>query len=185
MLYSLGSIILDIPITDLQNALGKSGAAGIAPAMASLSRWITNNPEFQGNALTAIQTINSLTPASAFEPHIGRNDINASPYSILAFFLCHIVLWAFASVATSSQKQELQRAIEIDAGLNASAFCAVMKRALRESDVLGGQDSSDRRRSYSDAPKILFRSAAEVLMRLGTWGSSLSLAMLLHQRAKM
>jgi hypothetical protein len=34
-------------------------------------------------------------------------------------------------------------------------------------------------------PRIVMRRAAETLSRLGTWGASLNLALLLHQRAKM
>lgn len=72
-----------------------------------------------------------------------------------------------------------------------SGFVKVLTRALGLG--LGGDgdgalsDPESKRPSDLDpreTPKIMFRSAAEMLARLGTWGASLNLALLLHKRSE-
>jgi hypothetical protein len=68
-------------------------------------------------------------------------------------------------------------------------FFATLKRSFgfdqhgKESSGTTRQEGEGRNVNGEEA--LLFRSAAEMLTRLGTWGCSLNLALLLHERAKM
>lgn len=70
-----------------------------------------------------------------------------------------------------------------------TAFFATLKHGFafenyeKESEKTIRQGSKDRNGNGEEA--LLFRSAAEMLTRLGTWGCSLNLALLLHERARV
>lgn len=65
--------------------------------------------------------------------------------------------------------------------LRSSHFYGVLKSVMSIETPSGQPDSSTK----GDAPKLLFKSAAEMLTQLGTWGASLNLALLIHRRAEM
>jgi hypothetical protein len=119
----------------------------------------------------------------------GIRNIDTAPYSLITIFLCHIVVWAFAKVASYSQKMELIDAISRNTELRSTIFFATLLRSFgsnRRIRVLSKttrQENEDQNGRGSEA--ALFRSAAEMLTRLGTWGGALNLALLLHERAEM
>ncbi|KUJ16637.1 uncharacterized protein LY89DRAFT_586564 [Mollisia scopiformis] len=174
VIHHLSTILLDVPLSDLQNAIGKDGIGGIVQAMTNLSNWARRSPHIADQAAyNATKTIVSLAPSNNLSDDGVRN-VDTAPYSLIALFLCHIVLWAYATVAPREQKMRLLHSVMQHPALRISAFVVLLKRALG----LDGQEEDGE-------PKLLFRSAAEMLTRLGTWGGSLNLALLLHRRAEM
>jgi hypothetical protein len=140
----------------------------MSSAMLGLSRWARTSPSTaEGVAFNAVRTIVSLAPGQGD----GRGDSgdDGAPYSIIALFLCHVVLWVYASVSTEAEKRRLVGIVDVVEGLRGSEFVEVLKRALEE----------------RGEPKVLFKSAAEMLTKLGTWGAALNLALLIHKRAEM
>jgi len=65
--------------------------------------------------------------------------------------------------------------VEKDEVMKSNPFLDVLRAGL-------GVDIEER---GNRGEKMLFRSAAEMLTRLGTWGASLNLALLVHRRAEM
>lgn len=168
----LSTILIDIELSDLQNAIGKDGTAGMSQAMSNLRIWAMRSPRIAETvAFNAVQTIVSLAPNRTTRDH-------GAQYSIITLFLCHVVLWVFASVSTQSEKQQLLTNVAANEGLRSSRFVSVLRCSLS----LDTNSDVSRR---SDAPKLLFKSGAEMLTQLGTWGASLNLALLIHSRAEM
>jgi len=78
-----------------------------------------------------------------------------------------------------SQKRRLLESVSRSSDLGSSAFLAVLRRGLlNENEQIGNNEEGGE-------PKVFFRSAAEMLTRLGTWGGSLSMAKLIHERSKI
>lgn len=71
--------------------------------------------------------------------------------------------------------------IETNDKINSGHFTAVVKRGLIENS----EDTPNCMVSSSDASRLIFRSASEVLTRMSTWGAALDLAVLLYKRAEM
>jgi hypothetical protein len=161
-------ILLDVSLTDLQNAIGKDGTSGTPQAMANLSNWAKRSPQHaQEVALNAANTIVSLAPKKGMD--------DTAPYSLITLFLCHVVLWAFARVSPRERKVDFLEMVEKDEAMKSNPFLDVLRAGL-------GVDIEER---GNRREKVLFRSAAEMLTRLGTWGASLNLALLVHRRAEM
>jgi hypothetical protein len=136
--------------------------------MANLSNWAKRSPQHaQEVALNAANTIISLTPKKGMD--------DTAPYSLITLFLCHVVLWAFACVSPRERKVDFLEMVEKDEAMKSNPFTDVLKAGL-------GVDIEEK---GNRGDKVLFRSAAEMLTRLGTWGASLNLALLVHRRAEM
>jgi len=175
-----------MPLSDLQGAIGKDGSAGIASSVSSLTAWARRDPFLSEQvALNAVKTIVLLAPRKSGESgdnidmigQAGVRDIDTAQYGIITVFLCHVVLWVFSGVSPIDKKQRLLDLLGRDREVRTSWFMSVLERGLGVSGTDGN--------FAEDAPKILFRSAAEMLTRLGTWGASLNLALLMHKRSEM
>lgn len=144
----------------------------MSQAMSNLRRWARKSPRTAEKvAFNAIRTIVSLAPSRSTHDH-------SAPYSIITLFLCHVVVWVFASVSLHSERQRLFENVAGDGELRSSQFFGVLRSSL---SLDAGNDESRK----TEAPKLLFKSGAEMLTQLGTWGASLNLALLIHRRAEM
>lgn len=159
-------MLLDIDLTDIQNAIGKAGAPGIAPAMANFTRWAHQSPAVAENvAFTAVETI-----VTHFYPVSDKTKLrimDSAPYSYITLFLCHVTLFIFARVSTPETKARLVATVANNITTGQSQFLNVLKKSME------GEE------------KLLFKCAAETLTQVGTWGVALNLALLLHRRADM
>jgi hypothetical protein len=194
-LSQLSLIQVEIPVSDLQNAIGKSGVPGIREGVRNLKTWIRKSPDCAHiTVLTAIKVINSLMPNS------GSRGADTGPYGLVSFFLCHVTLWAFVSSATSDQMDKIYEAAQGDDTMRRGLFFPVVQAIWKPTasgsmtvnpsgDVTAVQsDISNEESSVVKVPdgcRLIFRSAAEVLTRLGTWGAALDLAMIFSRRAEM
>ncbi|KAH7409038.1 fungal-specific transcription factor domain-containing protein [Cadophora sp. MPI-SDFR-AT-0126] len=173
ILHRLSTILLSVPLPDLQNTIGKDGTAGVAQAMSSLSSWARiSSSNAEQVAQHAVQAIMSLSPPDSQTQTSGYLD--TAPYSLIAIFLSHIILWVFMSVSAKEQRMQLLRRLELDVDLRSSSFISLLR-----SDMEVGEGDGKVQK------KVLFRSGAEMLTRFGTWGASLNLALLLQRRAEM
>ena len=190
IIYHLSTILLDISLSDLQNAIGKEGTEGSTRAFAKLTKWARRSPQLAEQVVChAIETIIMLAPSKKGKG--GIRNIDTAPYSPITIFLCHIVIWAFANVASDEQKLQVFDIISRNVELRSTGFYATLQRSfwvdgdwapeLREVQ----EDGDGTEQELTAAANLLFRSAAEMLIRLGTWGCALNLALLLRERAKM
>jgi hypothetical protein len=191
IIHNLSTILLDISLSDLQNAIGKEGTTGSTRAFARLTKWARRSPQLAEQVVChAIKTILMLAPGKN-NGEGGIRNIDTAPYSVITIFLCHIVVWAFANVASDAQKLRLLDTISRNVELRLTPFFATLQRSL----WTGGDWSHTLRKEVQEddqveqnsaaAANLLFRSAAEMLIQLGTWGCALNLASLLHERAEM
>jgi hypothetical protein len=165
------------------------GFAGISNSVAALTSWAKRAPSVaQDVALNAVKTIILLAPSRSGEKKRDQEeirergsvkDIDTAQYGIISVFLCYVVLWVFATVSPKEERQKLLDMIIRDDNAQASEFMAILQKGL------GFEIESQRVVDRPEAPKILFRSAAEMLTKYGTWGASLNLALLLHKRSEM
>jgi hypothetical protein len=177
-------ILLDISISDLQNAIGKDGNTGIPEAMSNLRNWVQSSPRI-AEQLTYACTTTISTPLSTLVPNILGP--TACEQAIIAIFLCHVVVWIFASVASPLQKESLVSRLKENEKLWNNPRIIALKQALEYHEVTGGliEEGGPRVPSRKDVLGNIFKSAAQSLTHLGTWGAALNLALLLHRRAEM
>jgi hypothetical protein len=179
IIYHLSTILLDVPITDLQNAIGKEGLTAIPHAHSHLRNWARRDGQISENVIyNAVKTIYLLAPLSRARDDSTWN-IDTAQYSCTTLFLCHILLWIYAGVASRPQKLRLLELVAQSQEMKSSRFLGVLKRGFL------GDDENARATQEAAEPKVFFRSAAEMLTSLGTWGVSLSMAKLIHERSKM
>lgn len=175
---------LNVSITDLQEAIGKDGPDGIKPAINRLKVWSldgyfasaswgssavqdTKSQAFMG-AVEAINTIASIANRPSAQA--------AVPYSLIGLFLAHVLLWGFAMTASPESKQLLRQHVS---QLSLSGPIAEQLSSVLESSLCANPTPG------FDAPCSIFKHAAYSLTRLGTWGASLNMALLLHKRSEL
>lgn len=160
VLYSLGRLLLEVSLTDLQDAIGKSGPSKIPEAMANLSNWARLSPQSLDAIVLCIETIDSLIPVNHNSSTEKQPAMRYSIPSIITVFLCHVTLWAFINVAGREQKQKLVHLIETNHKIKSGYLTTVINGVLIENSEDGMNSAS------SDASRLIFRSAAEVLTRM-------------------
>ncbi|KAH8600724.1 fungal-specific transcription factor domain-containing protein [Bisporella sp. PMI_857] len=181
-LHQLGLILLDAPLTQLQDAIGKGGPSHIPEAMRNLSLWANTSQQLRQSTVVSFETITSMAPVNN---HVLSQQLsNMGPWSIIPCFISHVVLWAFAQVAGSMQRQQLIERIQHDERHLRGPFSAVLHRALNTA-ISAERGLPEVNLSQNGGQKVIFRSAADVLTRMGTWGCSLNLALLLYERSKL
>ncbi|KAK0110824.1 hypothetical protein ONS96_002416 [Cadophora gregata f. sp. sojae] len=135
ILHRLSTILLYIPLPDLQNAIGKDGTVGITQAMSSLSSWARpSSLKTEQVAQRAVQAIMFLSPSDN-GGQIGYLD--TAPYSLIAIFLCHVILWVFVSVSAKEQRAQLLRRLELDEDLRNSSFISLLRTDAEIARVTG------------------------------------------------
>ncbi len=97
------------------------------------------------------------------------------------------MVWIFASVASPWQKESLASRLKENEKLWNSPRINALKQALEYNEEVGGLngEGGPRAPSRKDVLGNIFKSAAQSLTQLGTWGAALNLALLLHRRAEM
>jgi hypothetical protein len=192
IVHHLSTILLDISLSDLQNAIGKEGTTGSTRAFTKLTKWARKSPQLAEQVVChAFKTIVMLAPGKG-NGEGGIGNIDTAPYSLITIFLCHIVVWAFANVATHSQKLQLFHGISRNMELRSTAFLCTLQRsfgfnehAAQRPTKTGHEYKDQNEQNSAAAANLMFRSAAEMMIGLGTWGAALNLAQLLHERAEM
>lgn len=124
------------------------------------------------------------TPLSTLIPKVLAP--TACEQATIAIFLCHVVVWIFASVATPLQKESLAARLRESEVLWKSPQIVALRQALefRDEGAGRGEEAQGGTRKR-DVLGNIFKSAAQSLTHLGTWGAALNLALLLHRRAEM
>lgn len=179
------------------------------PALQKLRLWAREDPELAVDvavrAAEAImemnrgidganlsgQDIGSASTSSMEEMRGGMIDTGA--YGATLLMMAHVILWVFEQVASSSQKQNLMSRLRTHKFAADSPFLNILENELAVNVDAGGnqqdfiRNDKGKGREGSEtrkpAPRALFRSAAETLMKFGTWGVALDIALLLHLRA--
>ncbi|KAF1926887.1 uncharacterized protein M421DRAFT_422130 [Didymella exigua CBS 183.55] len=159
--YYLARLYLVFPVSEIQDCLGRSGPADSKTAMIRLGAWIDQCPE---------QAATVLEDASKCISIILANKGESGPYDLIGLFLCHIVIWSFAHVATLHQKEVMFLQLQGSQNILQSVLEVFEAGFLRRGKVDG----------TIDAPQLIFRHAIQSLVQLGTWGASSNLALLLY-----
>ncbi|KAH7153567.1 fungal-specific transcription factor domain-containing protein [Dactylonectria macrodidyma] len=184
LLHCLTRMFLSVSLTDLQDAIGKNGPDSINSALDRLKVWsIDGCVASRQWGLSTVQDLKSPALQAAIEATnviaciSGRSSVQAAvPYSFIGLFLAHILLWGFAMTAEPEAKQLLiQHVCQFPlSGPISEQLSSVLDSALSAHSTPG-----------SDGPCIIFKHAAYALTRLGTWGASLNMALLLHKRSEL
>ncbi|GAB7348642.1 hypothetical protein MBLNU459_g7013t2 [Dothideomycetes sp. NU459] len=166
--------------------------------MSRLSSWCRNNSaEAQHVALEAITTVdnivryqqrgnqswNGLSGVSGRGSGSLQKPVDTSPYNIITLFLCHILLWTFATVTDEDQKQAVGKALrELEPISPNKPLYNITRKGLGLPENGSGSEETA---SESEGPDIFLKHAAKLMTRFGDWGASLNLALLLHWRSEM
>ncbi|PQE28683.1 c2h2 type zinc finger domain protein [Rutstroemia sp. NJR-2017a WRK4] len=178
--HRLSTLLLHISPTDLLNVIGKAGQAGIDPAMERLVHWAREDPALAVDvAFKAAEAITEVHRGSgvglrAGVDAAGNDMIDTAAYGATLLLMGYVILWVFAQVADEGQKARLMRRLEGLKGAEGGDLMGIMRGEMG----FGGASDGGRQ------PRALFRSATEILMKFGTWGVALDMAMLLHRRAE-
>ena len=96
------------------------------------------------------------------------------------------MVWIFASVASPLQKESLAVRLRENEELWNSPQIGALRQALEFPDKAAGRGEGEiAMRRKKDVLGNIFKSAAQSLTHLGTWGAALNLALLLHRRAEI
>ncbi|QSZ34342.1 hypothetical protein DSL72_005933 [Monilinia vaccinii-corymbosi] len=205
----LTAIFLHVSFTDLVNSIGKSGHAGIEPALERLKLWARE--DYESAVDVAVQAAEAIMEVSRDvmgteipSRGIGVDEtsgairggmIGTGVYGAVLLMMSHVVLWAFARVADQRQKEHLMGRLQAYRTPD-SGFLDTLRHELAAHDDLHAaatsgiayesvQDSGAKDQRNTGRPsRALFRSAAETLTKFGTWGAALDMALLLHLRAE-
>lgn len=162
MMYHLARLYLVFPIFDIQDCLGRSGPASTRAAMKRLSSWMAQHPQ---------EASRVVEDASICISIVMCNEGESDPHDIIGLFLCHVVIWSIANTATSYQKDQAFRTLCHSSNIS-SSLLEVVEAGFSPSGADGSIEF--------DAPQLIFRHAIHALVRLGDWGASANLALLLH-----
>lgn len=203
--HHLSMLFLHIPFTDLLNSIGKVGQTGIAPALENLKSWARDDPELAiGVALRAAEAIMEINKSLEVETSaevtteipkaIKGGMIETGVYGTSLLMMTHVILWAFARVSDRKMKEILMK--ELRAKGEDCTFLNLLEcefqdlkgdderlRLDLDMNIEGGNLKMDQQK-INAVSKVLLRSAADLLMRFGTWGVALDMALLLHLRGE-
>lgn len=177
--HVLALLLLDAPFTDIQKSLGKNGKEGILAATANLRLWMNSDPQTAEDIVhTAIKTIEHLATK--------RFDLAVSEQSIIAIFLCYVLVWLFVNIASHETRRKLLERFARDEGISKCPQLAHIKRELEsERGGFGVGDDENFNIPRMEVSWSILRSAAQALAQIGTWGAALNLALLLQRRSEI
>jgi hypothetical protein len=130
IVHHLSTILLHISLSDLQPAIGKEGTPDSTRAFSKLTKWARTSPQLAKQVAShAIRTIILLAPGKD-NGEAGIRNTDTATYSLITIFLCHIIVWAFAKVATSPQKLQFLETISENREITSTAFLATLKHSF-------------------------------------------------------
>ncbi|KAL0938109.1 C2H2 type zinc finger domain-containing protein [Colletotrichum truncatum] len=192
VLVGLVHLHLDISISDLQDALGKSGPHAVEEAL-SRFRLHLRHPLMTSDYLKPRGESSDRLPQSFTGNNLKVNSVfgraiaditaitdnlllqTATPYSILGVFLNCVVLWALVKTSTKEERVLLKTYLD-----STEIALSVAGKPELKNTLSFALESSDI--SLENADAILMH-AAQNIAKLGTWGASLNLALLLQLKA--
>lgn len=181
--------------------IGNSSQTGIGHALERLRLWAQEDPELAIDvavrAAAAIMESNKDLDVDVTGREKGSEApketksgmIDTGVYGASLLMMTHVILWAFAQVADKKQKDSLMKRLRGHKNTADDAFLEILGRELMdEEDSEGstgkGKNVGPGRPKVKAVSRSLFKSAADTLMRFGTWGVALDMAMLLRFRAE-
>lgn len=172
----LSRLTIHIPVVDLQNALGKSGALEISPAINMMHRILEDHPEDVGSILMhCLEIIRDLR----VQPTLSISESSSrmiEPPEIITCFLSGVLIWTLVICADPSQIGFLRDKMQEFGG--SDGFFAVVKEALA-----CNLDQGSHMQNISQ-PNLIIFAAADVISKMTPWNASLNLALLLCHRGK-
>ncbi|KAJ2894129.1 hypothetical protein MKZ38_007917 [Zalerion maritima] len=196
LLHGLVRMFLNVSLTDLQDAIGKNGQAGIDLAMRRLRVWASRKhsrpispasttekvrnqtgkqTEPEPWALSAVMEAIKIIAFISCDSSRTNEAQAAGPYCTISLFLSHVVLWAFAVVASPEAKTAMRDMVERHAS----------QEGLRIHDMGNWLESTLPNQYSAASGRIIFRNGAKGLTKIGIWGASLNLALLLRRRSDL
>ncbi|KAK6208572.1 hypothetical protein QIS74_12090 [Colletotrichum tabaci] len=177
ILHGLLHIHLHTSLSDIQDALGKDGPQGVQTGLSRLQTFFAKGyaGHFRTTPDPPPESLDLFSRAIADSVSImGSQNLQATaPYSIFGVFLSHAVLWAVTKTSPEALKAQLgvrlRELAASSATVGESELGEVLELALSAED--------------GDRSRGVLVHAAQSLVRLGTWGASLNLALLLQIRA--
>ncbi|KAM0150863.1 hypothetical protein ACHAPG_008603 [Botrytis cinerea] len=199
--HHITSLFLHIPFTDLLNVIGNSSQTGIGHALERLRLWAQEDPELAIDvavrAAAAIMESNKDLDVDVTGREKGSEApketksgmIDTGVYGASLLMMTHVILWAFAQVADKKQKDSLMKRLRGHKNTADDAFLEILGRELMDEEdsersTGKGKNVGPGRPKMKAVSRSLFKSAADTLMRFGTWGVALDMAMLLRFRAE-
>jgi hypothetical protein len=152
IIFHLARLYLAIPLSDIQDCLGRSGPADARTAIMRLTAWAVQNKE---------ETYDAIENAAICITFIIGSGDECAPYDVIGLFLSHVVIWAIAKSASTIQRANIVRRLQDNRGLS-SEVCEFIEAG------------------FVAEPALILKHAIQSLVQVGTWGASSNLALLLH-----
>ncbi|OOQ89105.1 hypothetical protein PEBR_10657 [Penicillium brasilianum] len=170
-------LMLHVPISDIQDALGKSGQGKVIPAMEIMRRSLAEHPDIVASIFRkCLSTVSELQ--SKLLDHRDRSTRNTmEPASVISCFLSGVYAWAILRSSDREQVMFLQE--QIPGVIGSDTFSATVKEVISwktneqlPPDHLGARTN------------LILHGVADVLGKMAPWSASLNMALLLCHRAK-
>ncbi|OAL51620.1 hypothetical protein IQ07DRAFT_678792 [Pyrenochaeta sp. DS3sAY3a] len=164
ILLHLGRINIYLPLSDMQDCIGRSGPEDCLEAMDRLRIWTVRH--FDQACLVVKEAAACISTIMSYHEE-------SNPYSLIGLFLSHIAIWAFANVATAEQRLDVFWVLQ-----ESSVVSSHVREFIKAGFAIAGS-AADTESSCSLESKLIFKHAIQVLVQ-GSWGASSNLALLLH-----
>lgn len=162
--YYLARIYTGLPLADIQDCIGKHGPMDATAAMDHLQDWCEN---------CSTEACLVVEAAAACITYIMTRDLDIAPYDIIAQFLCHLALWIFAIAAPISAQDTMIKRLQVMPQVSDEVRAFIKAGFVKI-------PAESREIPHGGEPQLILRHAIQVLAKLGTWGASSNLALLLH-----
>jgi hypothetical protein len=190
-LIKLGRLSLHVPISDLQNALGKADVGGIAPAMRNMQQLLERHAEQTAGIFgSCLRTIDDLqvkphqpgSTTTSTSTGLPTAESIREPVEIITCFLSQVLVWMLAHCADPTRSQLLLKHMH-EANVHGD-FVTVVEAALEESTRADRRTDRAGCNPSAHANTVLF-AAADGFSEMGPWAASLNLALLLWHRGRV
>ncbi|KAF3396030.1 hypothetical protein F1880_006718 [Penicillium rolfsii] len=172
----ISRLMLHVPISDIQDALGKSGPGKVIPAMELMRRSLAGHPDMITSMLRqCLLTVSNLQ--SEFNHNDSSRRAIFEPSSVISCFLNGVYIWAV--IRSSDHDQVMYLHEQIERVKSSDPFSSTVK------EVILWQTNAELSPDHLGArANLILHAVADVLGKMAPWSASLNMALLLCHRAK-
>lgn len=173
----ISHLMLHVPISDIQDALGKSGPVKVISAMELIRRSLAEHPDIVASMFRQCLTTVSEIQSRLLNRHDSPTRNLVEPPSIISCFLSGVYVWA---VIRSSGPEQM---VFLHEKISDVSTCDTFPATVREVVTCKINEAFPPDHLGARANLIL-HAVADVLGKMAPWSASLNMALLLCHRAK-
>lgn len=173
----ISHLMLHVPLSDIQDALGKSGPVRVIPAMEIIRRSLAEHPDIVASMFRQCLSTVSEIQSRRLNRHNSPTRALFEPASTISCFLSGVYVWAVIRSSGPEQMMFLQE--QISDVSTSDVFSATVRDVV--TSKINGAFPPDHLGAKTN---LILHAMADVLGKMAPWSASLNMALLLCHRAK-